>query len=97
MTGDPELVAQVRVDPTTAELAPRERAIVAYVQRMTRAPGELRAADVDTLRAVGLDERGVLQVVTIAGFFNYVNRVADALGVGRDTAPGARGTVDSHG
>lgn len=86
MTGDPDFVAQVRKDPTTAELTPRERAIVAYAERMTRAPGELHAADMDTLRAAGLDERGVLQVVAIAGFFNYVNRVADALGVGRDAA-----------
>jgi len=87
VTGDPGFVAKVREDPKTAELTPRERAIVAYVERMTRAPGELREADMDMLRAVGLDERGVLQAVAIAGFFNYVNRVADALGVGRDAEP----------
>ncbi|MFZ5481663.1 MAG: hypothetical protein ACOZNI_33175 [Myxococcota bacterium] len=39
--------------------------------------------DVDALRAVGLDDAGVLQVAAIASFFNYVNRMADGLGVGR--------------
>ncbi len=80
-------MAQVREDPKTAELTPRERAIVAFAERMTREPCQLSPADLDSLRAVGLDERGVVQVTAIAGFFNYVNRVADALGVGRDAEP----------
>lgn len=50
---------------------------------MTRTPGALGPSDLDGLRAVGLDERGLLQVTSIAGFFNYANRIADALGVGR--------------
>ena len=36
------------------------------------------------LRAVGFDDRGILQITLIASWFNYINRVADALGVGRD-------------
>ena len=40
--------------------------------------------DVDSLRAVGLDDLGVLHVCLIASWFNYINRVADALGVGRE-------------
>jgi alkylhydroperoxidase family enzyme len=35
------------------------------------------------LRAVGFDDRGILQITLIASWFNYINRVADALGVGR--------------
>jgi alkylhydroperoxidase family enzyme len=36
------------------------------------------------LRAAGFDDRGILQITLIASWFNYINRVADALGVGRD-------------
>ena len=37
-----------------------------------------------TVRAVGFDDKGILQITLIASWFNYINRVADALGVGRD-------------
>ena len=36
------------------------------------------------LRAVGFDDVGILQITLIASWFNYINRVADALGVGRE-------------
>ena len=38
------------------------------------------------LRSAGFDDRGILQITLIAAWFNYINRVADALGVGRDWA-----------
>jgi alkylhydroperoxidase family enzyme len=40
--------------------------------------------DIEGLRAVGFDDRGILQITLIASWFNYINRVADALGVGRE-------------
>ncbi|HEX7018804.1 MAG TPA: hypothetical protein VF159_02250, partial [Gemmatimonadaceae bacterium] len=40
----------------------------------------------DRLRAHGFDDRGILQIALIASWFNYINRVADSLGVGRDDA-----------
>jgi alkylhydroperoxidase family enzyme len=39
------------------------------------------------LRAAGFDDKGILQITLIASWFNYINRVADALGVGRGDAP----------
>ena len=59
--------------------------MVDYAVAMTQAAWKMTAADVERLRAVGFDDRGVLQITLIAGFFNYINRVADALGVGRAT------------
>jgi alkylhydroperoxidase family enzyme len=38
----------------------------------------------ERLRAVGYDDQAILQITLIASWFNYINRVADALGVGRD-------------
>ena len=43
-----------------------------------------RRSTTSGLRAVGFDDRGILQITLIASWFNYINRVADALGVGRD-------------
>ena len=54
-----------------------------FAVAMTRAAWKMSAADAERLRAVGFDDRGILQITLIAAFFNYINRVADALGVGR--------------
>ncbi len=43
-----------------------------------------RTEDHVKLRAAGFDDRGILQITLIAAWFNYINKVADALGVGRD-------------
>ena len=54
-----------------------------FAVRLTKEPWKLTAADLDALRRVGFDDRGILQITLIASWFNYINRVADALGVGR--------------
>jgi alkylhydroperoxidase family enzyme len=40
-------------------------------------------ADLDRLRQAGFDDRAILQITMIAAWFNYINRIADVLGVGR--------------
>jgi len=55
-----------------------------YVVKLTRDATQCTAEDHQMLRAVGFDDRGILQVTLIAAWFNYINRVADALGVGRE-------------
>ena len=50
---------------------------------LTTAANKLLPEDLDRLRAVGFDDVGILQITLIAAWFNYSNRVADALGVGR--------------
>jgi alkylhydroperoxidase family enzyme len=54
-----------------------------YVVQLTRDATRISAADHEKLRAVGFDDRAILQITLIASWFNYINRVADALGVGR--------------
>lgn len=73
----------MRRDWRSAPLRSRERAILAYAEKLTRDCASVGREDVDALRREGLDDRAVLQVNLIASFFNYVNRVADGLGVGR--------------
>ena len=57
-----------------------------YVEQVTRDATRITPDDHERLRAVGFDDRGILQITLIASWFNYINRVADALGVGRDPA-----------
>ena len=54
-----------------------------YVDQLSRDATELGPENLDVLRGHGFDDRAILQITLIASWFNYVNRVADALGVGR--------------
>jgi uncharacterized peroxidase-related enzyme len=80
---DEELAAALRRDYTQAELTPADRAMLDYAAKLTRTPAQVSREDVEGLRAAGFDDRAVLQINLIASWFNYVNRVADGLGVGR--------------
>ena len=73
----------MRRDWRTAPISDAERAMLEYVEKLTRAPRSIWQDDLDRLRAAGFDDTGILQINLIASFFNYVNRVADGLGVGR--------------
>ncbi len=54
-----------------------------YVEQFTRDSTKLGPEDLDKLRAAGFDDMAILQISVIAGWFNYGNRIADALGVGK--------------
>lgn len=58
-----------------------------YVAELTRDATRVTPGHHERLRAVGFDDRGILQITLIASWFGYINRVADALGVGRSAAP----------
>jgi uncharacterized peroxidase-related enzyme len=73
----------LRRDHREANLAPADRAMLDFTVRLTEQPARLGPDDLDKLRAVGFDDMGILQITLIASWFNYINRVADALGVGR--------------
>ena len=58
-----------------------------YVVKLTKDATKCSREDHERLREVGFDDRGILQITLIASWFNYINRVADSLGVGRDWGP----------
>ncbi|NWF67508.1 MAG: hypothetical protein HXY40_00340 [Chloroflexi bacterium] len=62
-----------------------DAALCAYAEKLTRQPAETGAADIQHLLSLGLDERAIHDAVQIIGYFNYINRVADALGVEPET------------
>jgi alkylhydroperoxidase family enzyme len=55
-----------------------------YIAQLTRDATRISRDDSNKLRSVGFDDRAILQITLIAAWFNYINRVADALGVGRE-------------
>ena len=61
--------------------------MLSYVEKLTLRPATIWEDDLDALRAVGLDDVAILQTNLIASWFNYINRVADGLGVGREDKP----------
>ena len=87
VTLDEDFVQALRDDWRTAPLTEVERAIVEYTVKITEDATRVSPADHEKLRAVGYDDRGILQITLIASWFNYINRVADALGVGREAPP----------
>ena len=84
MTLDKSLVDALEKDYTTAPISPQDRVMLDYVVKLTRDATKIWKDDIDLLRGVGFDDRGILQITLIASWFNYINRVADALGVGRE-------------
>ena len=58
-----------------------DRALVAYVEKVTRTPWDVQAADVAVLRAAGFGDGAIHDACAIAGYFAFVNRMADGLGV----------------
>ena len=84
MTLDAKLVEALERDYATAPITSQERAMLDYCVKLTRDATQITRADHEKLRAAGFDDRGILQITLIAAWFNYINRVADALVVGRD-------------
>jgi uncharacterized peroxidase-related enzyme len=69
---------------TTAPISPQERVMIDYVVKLTKDATQVWKDDHERLRAAGFEDKAILQITLIAAWFNYTNRVADALGVGRD-------------
>ncbi len=78
------MVAALRADYRTAPIALQDRVMLDYVVKLTKDATSCSPEDHVRLREVGFDDRGILQITLIASWFNYINRVADALGVGRE-------------
>jgi uncharacterized peroxidase-related enzyme len=64
-----------------AELSPLESALAGYAEKLTLSPQEMSERDVEGLRAVGLDDVAIHDLIQVTAYFNYINRIADAVNV----------------
>ncbi len=68
-------------DYQTAPLSDTDRAMLDYAAKVTREPWKMEAADIDSLKEVGFDDRAILDICQITAYYAYANRMADGLGV----------------
>ena len=78
-------VEAVARDWRTAPLAPLDRALCLFSEKLTLQPTAMGEADVAALRAAGASDPAIHDATQVVGYFNYINRVADALGVELET------------
>ena len=81
MLRDDDLLERIESDWRSAPLEPRRRAMLVYVEKLTRSPGAVTRADVEALREVGFGDRDVLEIAEVTAYYAYVNRIASGLGV----------------
>ena len=74
-------VDQVARDWRAAPLGPADRALCEYAERVTRTPSATSADDLETLRGHGFDDTAIHDATQVIAYFNYINRIADPLGV----------------
>ena len=78
------MVRALEEDYKSAPISEQDRVMLDYVVQVTKDATRISPADHERLGAVGFDDKAILQITLIASWFNYINRVADALGVGRE-------------
>jgi alkylhydroperoxidase family enzyme len=80
------MIAALRENYKTAPISEADKEMIEYVVQLTKDAVKITPQHHERLRAVGFNEKAILQMTLIASWFNYINRVADALGVGRGPA-----------
>lgn len=81
LLSDETLADRVAGDYESAGLEPRRLAMLRYADKLTRSPASMERADVEALRRVGFDDADVLAIAEVTGYYAYVNRLVDGLGV----------------
>lgn len=75
------MVEQLIRDYKSASIPSRDKLMLSYAEKLTKTPWGMRERDVETLRQAGFSDAAILDINQITGYFNFVNRLADGLGV----------------
>lgn len=81
LTNDKALVEALETDWHIANLSAADREMLSYTEKLTLTPWEMVEADVIALREVGFSDAAVLDINQVTGYYAFVNRLADGLGV----------------
>jgi uncharacterized protein YciW len=68
-------------DHQSADVCEQDRAMLDYAAKLTHSPHQVGESDIQSLRDVGFDDTGILDICQVVSYYNYVNRLADGLGV----------------
>ncbi len=81
MINDEELVEQLKVDFRVAEIDEKDRVMLEYVAKLTLEPWSMTKEDVSKLHEKGFSDEAILDIAQVTGYYAFVNRLADGLGV----------------
>ena len=81
LTRDDDLVTQLKKGYASADLNKRDRAMLEYAAKLTLEPWDMTEADVHSLREAGFTDGAILDICQVTGYYAFVNRLADGLGV----------------
>jgi uncharacterized peroxidase-related enzyme len=81
LTHDAELVEQLTTDFRQAPVERLDRAMLEYASKLTQEPWNMTEGDVIALREVGFSDEAILDINQVTGYYAFVNRLADGLGV----------------
>ena len=81
LTGDNALVETLLGDYRRATLSPADRAMLDFAVELTLRPWEARQTGVEVLRQAGFEDAAILDIVQVTGYYAFVNRLADGLGI----------------
>src|SRR6266540_2809428 len=87
VTGNDHLGREFATTWPTFELDDKTRALLAYAKKLTESPAQLDDGDVQHLRALGWDERGIYEATALVAFFNFSGRMEAASGLPLDEVP----------
>ena len=83
-SGDHTLVKHLKTNPADAPLGPQDKVMIDFALRLTQEPSSVRSENIDSLRAVGFSDEQTVDIVLITCIFNFMDRLADGLGVQLD-------------
>lgn len=81
MTKDEALVDAIKKDYQTADIDEKTREILNYAVKLTESPHNVKDEDVQKLKEMGCSDVEILDICQITSYFNFVNRMAEGLGV----------------
>ena len=87
LTGDEHLTKEFATTWKTYDLDPKTRALLAYAEKLTKAPSQLEDSDVDELREAGWSEDAIYEATALISFFNFSGRLEAASGLPPDEVP----------
>ena len=79
------LVHLIAKDWKKANLSERHQSLCLFAEKVSEAPKQMKFEDLSSLKQTGYSDRAIHDAVQIIGYFNYINRIADSLGVEPET------------
>ena len=76
-----KIFSEVIADYNTADISKKERAMLCYAEKLTKKPKSVKKEDIKNLKEMGLSDKDILDLNQVVSYFNYVNRIAEGLGI----------------